>query len=33
MEPEGLLPYLQELASGPYPDPDKSSQHLPTLFL
>jgi hypothetical protein len=32
MEPEGSLPYSQHLATGPYPDPDESSPHLPCLF-
>jgi hypothetical protein len=31
MESEGLL-QLQELAAGPYTDPDKSSLHPLTLF-
>jgi hypothetical protein len=29
MEPEGSLLCLQEPATGPYPEPDKSSPHLP----
>jgi hypothetical protein len=33
MEPECLLPCSLELATGPYPDPDASSSHPPTLFL
>jgi len=33
MEPEGSLPYLQELGTGPYPEPDISTPHLATLFL
>jgi len=32
MEPESSLPCSQEPATGPYPDPDASSLHLPTLF-
>jgi hypothetical protein len=32
MEPEGLLSYSQEPATGPCPEPDESSPHLPTLF-
>jgi hypothetical protein len=32
MEPEGSLPCLQEPATGPYPDSDKSNPHTPTLF-
>jgi len=32
IETEGSLPYSQELATGPYPEPDESSPHLPTLF-
>jgi hypothetical protein len=32
MEPEGSLPYSQQPAAGPYPEPDESSPHLPTLF-
>jgi len=33
MEPEGPLLCSQELASGPCPEPDESSPHLPILFL
>jgi hypothetical protein len=29
MLPENSLPYLQEPASGPYPEPDESSPHIP----
>jgi hypothetical protein len=32
METEGSLPSTQEPATGPYPEPDASSPHLPTLF-
>jgi hypothetical protein len=32
MEPDGSLPYLQQPATGPCPEPDASSPHLPTLF-
>jgi len=32
MEPEGSLPRSQKLATGPYPQTDKSSPQLPTLF-
>jgi hypothetical protein len=31
MELEGSLPCSQQSATGPYPDPDASSPHLPTL--
>ena len=30
MEPEGSLPYTQELATCPYPEPDQYSLCLPT---
>jgi len=33
MEPEGSLPCLQQPATGPYPEPDASSPHLPTQIL
>ena len=33
MEPEGSLPHSQESATCPYPEPDKSSPHLLSLFL
>jgi hypothetical protein len=32
MGPQGSLPCLQELATSPYPEPDESILHLPTLF-
>jgi hypothetical protein len=32
MEPEGSLPCSQKPATGSYPEPDASSQHLLTLF-
>jgi hypothetical protein len=32
MESEGSLPYSQQPVTGPYPEPDASSPHLPTLF-
>jgi hypothetical protein len=32
MEPEGSLPYSQDSATGPYPEPRESSPHLFTLF-
>jgi hypothetical protein len=33
METEGLLWCSQEPATGPYPEADASSPHLPTLFI
>jgi hypothetical protein len=32
MEPEGSFPFSQGPANGPYPEPDESSPHPPTLF-
>jgi hypothetical protein len=32
MEAEGSLPFWQESAIGHYPDPDASTEQLPTLF-
>jgi hypothetical protein len=32
MAPEGSLLCSQESAPGPYPEPDESSPHIPTLF-
>jgi hypothetical protein len=32
MEAEGLLPCSQEPATGPCPESDESSPHLPTIF-
>jgi hypothetical protein len=32
MEPEGSLPFSQEPAIDPYPDPNASSTPLPVLF-
>jgi len=32
MEPEGSLPWSQERAIGPCPEPDESNPHLPTLL-
>jgi hypothetical protein len=33
MEPEGSLPSPQELATGPFPEPDQSGPYHPILFL
>jgi hypothetical protein len=33
MEPEGSLPYSQKPDIGPYPEPDASRPHFPTLVL
>jgi hypothetical protein len=33
MEPEGSLLYSLGPVTGPYPEADKSSSHLPTLLL
>jgi hypothetical protein len=33
MVPEGSLLWTQELATGPYPEPDVSNPHLPILLL
>jgi hypothetical protein len=33
MESKGSLPYVQKPAAGPYPEPDESNSHTPTLFL
>jgi len=33
MEPEGSLSCSQELTTGPYPEPNASSTHPPTIFL
>jgi hypothetical protein len=33
MESEGSLSWPQELATGPYSEPDESNSHTPTLFL
>jgi hypothetical protein len=32
MEPDGPLPCSQQPATGPYPEPDASNPHIPTLF-
>jgi len=32
MKPEISLPHSQQTATGPYPEPDESSLHTPTLF-
>jgi hypothetical protein len=32
MEPEGLLPCLQQPATSPYPEPDASNPHFLILF-
>jgi hypothetical protein len=32
MEREGSLPCSQQPATSPYPEPDESNLHLPTLF-
>jgi len=32
MEPEGILPYPQESATGPYLEPDESNPHPHILF-
>jgi len=33
MESEGTLPYSQQPTTGPYPEPDESITHLPTVSL
>jgi len=32
MEPEGSLPYSQEAAISPYPEPDAPSPYIPSLY-
>jgi len=32
MEPEGSLPYSQQSATCPYPEPDEFNPHIPALF-
>jgi hypothetical protein len=32
MELEGSLPSLEETGTGPYPEPDESNPHYPTVF-
>jgi hypothetical protein len=32
MDPENSFPCSQVPASGPYPEPDESSQHFPAVF-
>jgi len=32
MEPEGSLPFSYELTTGPYPEPDAITWHIPTLL-
>jgi hypothetical protein len=32
MEPEGSLPYSQQLSAGPYPEPDQTSPYHPILY-
>jgi hypothetical protein len=33
MDTESLLPYSQDPATGPYPEPDESIPYYPILFL
>jgi hypothetical protein len=33
MELYGLLPYLREPATGPYPEPEESNAHICLIFL
>jgi hypothetical protein len=33
LEPEGSLPYSQQPATSPYPEPYESSPYIPILFL